>query len=118
MNPDITLPKPKFVRVYTALLTQTGTDAPTVVVLQNTLGADVVWTRQSAGIYKGTCTGKFIEGKTAMYAQYTWNNAITSILDFTYPDSISVNTSVLSGGVYTATDDLLLNTMVEIRVYE
>jgi hypothetical protein len=30
-------------RNYTALLTQTGTDAPVATVLENTLGFDIVW---------------------------------------------------------------------------
>lgn len=43
-------------KVYTALLTQSGTDAPVATVLENTLG-DIVWTRDSVGIYRGTLNG-------------------------------------------------------------
>ena len=32
-------------KVYRALLSQTGTAAPTATVLENTLGGTVVWTR-------------------------------------------------------------------------
>lgn len=49
---------------YTALLTQTGTDAPTVTVLENTLGGTVVWTRDDVGSYKGTLAGAFVNNKT------------------------------------------------------
>lgn len=57
---DITAPSYK---VYTALISQSGTDAPTAIVLENTLG-NVVWTRVSEGIYIGTLTGAFTTNKT------------------------------------------------------
>lgn len=40
--------------VYTALFTQTGTNAPVVTVLENTLGQSVVWSRSGVGDYRGT----------------------------------------------------------------
>lgn len=49
--------------VYTALLTQAGTDAPVATVLQNTLGGTLVWTRAGAGDYTGTLAGIFIVSK-------------------------------------------------------
>lgn len=55
--------------VYTALLTQSGTDAPTVISngnntpWQNTIGS-IVWTRTGVGAYAGTLNGAFPEGKT------------------------------------------------------
>ena len=42
-------------RSYTALLTQTGTNAPVANVLENTLGGEVVWTRDAVGSYVATC---------------------------------------------------------------
>jgi len=38
-------------KVYTALLTQSGTDAPVATVLENTLGGNVTYTRAQAGNY-------------------------------------------------------------------
>lgn len=43
--------KPK---VYRALLTQTGTDAPVATVLENTLGFVPTWTRGGVGLYSFT----------------------------------------------------------------
>lgn len=44
---------------YVAKLTQPGnTDAPTVTVLENTIG-NIVWTRTNIGRYQGTLTGAF-----------------------------------------------------------
>lgn len=50
--------------VYTALLTQAGTDAPVATVFgDNTIGG-IVWTRLAAGQYNGTLTGAFTLNKT------------------------------------------------------
>lgn len=42
------------VAIYQAIISQSGTDDPTVVVVVNTLGVTVTWTRNSAGYYTGT----------------------------------------------------------------
>ena len=46
--------------LYTGLITQSGSDAPTVSIPStgNTIGA-IVWTRFSAGVYRGTLAGAF-----------------------------------------------------------
>lgn len=51
-------------KIYRALLTQAGTDAPVATVLENTLGGSVVWSRVNVGFYEGTLTGAFTSGKT------------------------------------------------------
>lgn len=51
-------------KVYTALLSQTGTNAPVATVLQNTFDNEIVWTRSGIGSYVGTLTGAFINGRT------------------------------------------------------
>ncbi len=50
--------------VYKAFLSQSGTSAPTVVVVANTLGGTVVWTRVNTGRYVGTLAGAFPATKT------------------------------------------------------
>lgn len=50
------------VKVYRAVLTQSGTDAPTATVLENTLGGTVVWTRDNPGRYVATLVGAFPVG--------------------------------------------------------
>lgn len=54
--------------VYTALLTQTGINAPTATVLQNTLGGTVVWSYTSEGDYLATLAGAFTANKTFISA--------------------------------------------------
>jgi len=52
---------------YVALLSQSGTAAPTAVVLENTLGGTVVWTRQNVGEYIATLLGAFTLNKTVCF---------------------------------------------------
>lgn len=49
---------------YTALLTQSGTDAPVATVLVNTLGGEVVWSYVDVGDYLATLAGAFTENRT------------------------------------------------------
>lgn len=108
-------------KVYTALLTQTGTDAPIATVLENTIG-NIVWTRSSAGDYQATLNEAFTLGKTYLncwlnYASCnaSFSNAATTATSnelyfFTYDDNPSLGLTSLvdlgGDGLY-----------VEIRVY-
>lgn len=47
---EVVIPAPAY-KVYTALLTQTGTNAPVATVLENTLGGTVTFSRNQAGQY-------------------------------------------------------------------
>lgn len=100
-------------KVYTALLTQSGTSVPVATVLENTLGGTVVWTRTSNGIYVGTLAGVFTVNKT-----FT-TNTFGSFSGFAQFSSSSVNTvninTTNSSG--TLTDGLLNGNSIEIRVY-
>lgn len=51
-------------KVYVALLTQSGTDAPVATVLKNTLGGVPVWTYGGVGIYDVTLADAFPTSKT------------------------------------------------------
>lgn len=52
------------VKVYRAIINQSGTNAPVATVLQNTLGGTVVWTRNDVGDYSATLSGAFPAAKT------------------------------------------------------
>jgi len=103
-------------KVYTALLTQTGSGAPTVTVLENTIG-DIVWTRLSAGLYNGTLTGAFLASKTAVYLTNGGNIATPAIFNI-YADTVNTislkSIASLSGMV---ADSLVNTATLEIRVY-
>lgn len=104
-------------KVYTALLTQSGTDAPVATVLENTLGGTVVWTRTAAGRYLGTLAGAFTNNKT-------W----VDIISFN-PEAGIYYASIIRGSNDTiqvwidaidaspGVDDVLNNKSIEIRVY-
>ena len=57
-------------KVYTALLTQIGTDAPIAEVLENTLG-DIVWSYYAEGQYKAQLIGKLLLNKRVILVSPT-----------------------------------------------
>lgn len=52
-------------KVYRALISQSGTSAPLVKVLSNTIGA-IVWSRLGVGNYAATLAGAFPQFKVAI----------------------------------------------------
>lgn len=98
--------------VYTALLNQSGENAPVATVLENTLGGDIIWTRDNAGQYTGTLANAFTADKTFLLFSFPNNsdNLPVSIIQRVDADSINV---IVSG------DNRLTNdrAFVEIRVY-
>ncbi|MGL6283960.1 MAG: hypothetical protein ACRC2J_16275 [Microcoleaceae cyanobacterium] len=102
--------------VYTALLSQSGTDAPVATVLQNTLGGTVVWTRAGIGEYEGTLAGAFTENKTFII----FNPAAASdVFGFASAVRLSGNQIQLATGDGAQLFDeyLTTNSSIEIRVY-
>ncbi|KUJ60886.1 hypothetical protein AR687_15890 [Flavobacteriaceae bacterium CRH] len=102
--------------VYTALLTQSGTNAPVAIVLENTLGGEIVWSYDAAGTYSGKLAGAFTDLKTATYITPANVGALTlHYVNRTSVDAVTISTkiSTLSAG----RDNLLSNTTLEIRVY-
>jgi len=100
-------------KVYTAILTQTGTSAPVATVLQNTLGGTPVWTRTSTGLYTATLTGFFTPNKTALFASVQYFGAAVSPL-YTGTDVVGIQTFITSTGVLS---DNINGATIEIRVY-
>jgi hypothetical protein len=101
------------VKVYRALLTQTGTDAPVATVLENSLGGVVVWTYDSPGSYFGTLVGAFPASKVFMLLS---SSVASSFLEFNRNDDDSVyiqtrdNASALSDG-------FIVGSSIEILVF-
>lgn len=112
-------------KVYTALLTQTGTSAPVATVLENTLG-DIIWTIQGVGQYIGLSSGLFTLNKTFIlindnYSSFTIPKPLGKITLDPHP---SVNTTLIlqTGGTTSVLNNgmlngMLNNTQIEIRVY-
>ena len=100
-------------KVYTALLTQSGTDAPVATVLQNTLGGTVVWTRDNAGVYYGTLVGAFTVNKTAIIRGASFSGVFSYGSRRESADAIIVNTSESGSD----SDSVLDNTTIQILVF-
>ena len=109
------------VKVYRALLSQTGVSAPTATVLENSLGGTLVWTRVSAGSYTATLTGAFTANKTFLQIA----GRLSSNLDFGQADFYRAGSNSLTlltrdvevtGGA-SLSDDILLETSILILVY-
>jgi hypothetical protein len=110
--------------VYTALLNQTGTDAPVATVLENTLGGTPVWSRSMQGVYVLTLAGAFTVGKTAVFVTPTRAGATTAAhiieaMSNVSADSLTIVTSRQDGtnGTSGELDSLLTNVSIKIEVY-
>jgi len=109
--PSPTLPY----KVYTALLTQVGsdpiTDAPTAIVLENTIG-NISFTYESAGLYFMKSSGLFLNDKTWYSILANWNGGSAHINNLTYIDDSTILIEMTNG-----IDNHLIKTPIEIRVY-
>lgn len=106
--------------VYTALLTQSGTDAPVATVLENTLGGAVAWSRYGAGVYRITKTGAFLAGKVSMSDGVIPFPGAGSALPYTIRrvDDDNIELTLYDPSVTPwADDNVLSNFLFEIRVY-
>ena len=102
-------------RSYTALLTQAGVDAPTAIVLENTLG-NVTFTYQIPGQYQAVLLNSFPELKTYLYIQPATTPDEGSISMY-YSDINSIQITTMTPPPYLEIDEKLYNTTIEIRVY-
>ena len=105
-------------KVYTALLTQTSNNAPVATVLENTLGGTPTFTYIGIGGYEMTLNGSFNSSKTWVVGGSADVNAGGG--DFATLDIRRLNDNIISLRTYddfTGADNMLVNTSIEIRVY-
>lgn len=109
--------------VYVAMLNQSGTNAPTATVLENTLGGEVVWTYSSVGAYLASLVGAFTENKTMCFAPQndSWTSLTVYAMSRASSNFVQLNTGILDAttGEVTASNGRLYNdfSYIEIRVY-
>lgn len=103
-------------QVYTALLSQVETGAPTATVLENTLGGTPVWARSAQGIYTATLTGAFVGGKTLVLITANANTSLGSVFNYSFPNANVMQLRTFDNTM-TASDDLMIRASLEIRVY-
>lgn len=101
-------------KVYTALLTQTGVNAPVATILENTLGGTVSYAYNSTGDYVISSSGLFTANKTTISVGINGNG-----LSFYSSLIVDVNDIAFSSydNTITLADVQLANTLIEIRVY-
>jgi hypothetical protein len=98
--------------IYTALLSQDATDAPTAIVLENTIGT-VTYGYVSAGNYTINCTNCFTVDKTIGFggnAEFG-NNGMAELVNVSW-----VNASQLR--LEQTSNNVLVKGSIEIRVYK
>ena len=104
-------------KAYTALLTQTGTNAPTATELKNNTSYTYTWTRTGSGTYTITANGNaFTSNKTVVFINYgnpssdalppKWVRTSDTVITVTTQDE----TAVLDDGI-------LNGAAFEIRIY-
>ena len=101
-------------KVYTALLTQSETDAPVATVLENTLGGEVVWSRIEVGAYIATLNGVFTLNKTIGFFTYSLSQGDEIFMTV---QTIDVNTLELKNRTSTVSVQDMFSGQIEIRVY-
>lgn len=113
IQPETHLPTLTKIRIYTALLTQVGTEAPTAIVLQNTTGRTITWTRTDVGEYAGTLSTDTDQLKTTVMINGGLLNGWSFAARMELPNKIHVTTGM--GAV--RNDELLYRTTIEIKIY-
>ena len=95
------------------LVSQSGTDAPTLTILENTTGATFSTIRQAEGVYQiSSSTTAFTADKTIVLSQ---NISYPYRIDMyrTGGDKITIGTYDNSG----TSDNVLVNSSLEVRIY-
>jgi len=99
--------------VYTALIDQAGTAAPSSTVLQNTTGGTITWSRTSVGSYKAIISGTtYVENKTAVIISTTNAGKNIAAMRKTTTD-VLLEQKDLANALIDAFD----NVTIEIRIY-
>jgi hypothetical protein len=114
LNPILEDPRPY--KVYTALLSQSGTDAPVATVLENTLGVTPTYGYSSVGEYTLISNGFFTEDKKYLFQGLVSDiDDLVTSLERLDDNTIRINSVTLNG---VPTDELMYGqAFIEIRVY-
>jgi hypothetical protein len=101
--------------VYTALITQVNTAAPTAKILQNTTNASFTWARTSAGIFTVTAgSAIFTLDKTIVFANNGNDSSATGDPSIIWErTSTTVVTVTASAGI----NNTLTDGAFELRIY-
>jgi hypothetical protein len=100
---------------YTALLTQTSTDAPVATVLSSNLTGTFTWARTGVGIYTLTASAAtFTAGKTIVFLNAGSSPSLITG-EITSDTVLTIKTFTPSSGA--ATDAAITGGSFEVRIY-
>lgn len=103
-------------KVYKALLTQTGTNAPVATVLENTLSGTPVWSYVGVGDYELTLASEWTANKTVIIHKSIISDDVNYKLTSIYTSTNVLNFKTFDGT--TPSNDMLLNAeTITIEVY-
>lgn len=111
------------VKKYVALLSQSGTSAPTATVLENSLGGTLVWSYDAIGQYHATLTGVFTANKRIIIGgplQYISDlNADDTWMNMSFPDADTFQLYLQHTDGSNSANNILTNDncMITILVY-
>jgi hypothetical protein len=104
---------------YVALLNQSGTADPTVIILENTFSEIPTFSRISTGVYKLELIDSFTLDKTFIVTGSADVSAGTGDFATVIARRFDEDTITLyTYDNFTSSDNMLVNTSIEIRVYE
>jgi hypothetical protein len=103
-------------KVYTALMSQLGTSAPTATILENTLG-NITWVRINAGVYRGLLGGTFLVDKLFIPCPSGGFDSAVNISGGGLSYKLVRLNDAFIELTTSATDSVLNYTPIEIRVY-
>jgi hypothetical protein len=104
---------------YVALINQSSTNAPTAIVLENTFSEVPTFSRTSTGVYKLELIDSFTLDKTFIVTGSADVSAGTGDFATVIARRFDEDTITLyTYDNFTSSDNMLVNTSIEIRVYE
>ena len=108
-------------KVYTALLNQSGTNAPVATVLENTTGLTITWSRFQVGVYRGQLSA--LQDETKVWFLTSWASGAgdaTQILYSLYNGNVNNNYLQIGTSDYNQTlydADTEFPMLIELRIY-
>lgn len=104
-------------KVCTFLVTQTGTNAPTAIFLENTIGANPTLSRAFTGDYYATFSGTPLTTDKTVVINSGFYTPANCFIKSTRASSTVARVLTINAAGSTA-DGILENTLIEIRVYQ
>jgi hypothetical protein len=106
------------VKVFRAIISQSGTAAPTVVILENSLGGEPVFTRLASGTYRMTLADTFPADKVFAPTAQNFRGADFSTISISRQNDNSLNIVNRNNELGSGTEeDYLYDVAIEILVY-